>query len=345
MKTLVYFDIEATGLKSSGRPRISEITFVAINSQEISNLHHKLIEKINNMKSPEHILELETLLPRVLNKLTLCVYPMATIMPEVSRLTGLDNYNLSDQSRFDKRTGYLLKAFLSCLPFPVCLVAHNGDLYDFPLLQAELVKTGVELGSDIFCVDSYIGLKEIFKNSMNIPVTVEAKPSERDDFEEKTIEMEMQTVKILLETGEFDKEMNEDEEKSISLCQDLPCEQSLRIDLSNVLSVKKESEQTPLKNGIPFSSTVQINKRKQWQRTEALKFRKRLKFSECEYPTSFSLINLHKQLLGYSPTISHGAEADCLALLRITAVTGDKWLVWVNNNTSPFSKTKLMWTI
>jgi len=132
MKTLVYFDIEATGLKSSGRPRISEITFVAINSQEISNLHHKLIEKINNMKSPEHILELETLLPRVLNKLTLCVYPMATIMPEVSRLTGLDNYNLSDQSRFDKRTGYLLKAFLSCLPFPVCLVAHNGDLYDFP---------------------------------------------------------------------------------------------------------------------------------------------------------------------------------------------------------------------
>jgi uncharacterized protein YprB with RNaseH-like and TPR domain len=33
MKTLVYFDIEATGLKSSGRPRISEISFVAINTQ------------------------------------------------------------------------------------------------------------------------------------------------------------------------------------------------------------------------------------------------------------------------------------------------------------------------
>ena len=84
MKTLVYVDIEATGLKSSGRPRISEITFVAINTQEILNLHHKLMEKLNNLKSPEHILELETLLPRVLNKLTLCVYPMSTIMPEVS---------------------------------------------------------------------------------------------------------------------------------------------------------------------------------------------------------------------------------------------------------------------
>ena len=58
MKTLVYFDIEATGLKSSGRPRISERTFVAINTKEISNLNHKLMEKVNNTKSPEHILEL-----------------------------------------------------------------------------------------------------------------------------------------------------------------------------------------------------------------------------------------------------------------------------------------------
>ena len=30
IKTLVYFDLEATGLKSSGRPRISELSFVAI---------------------------------------------------------------------------------------------------------------------------------------------------------------------------------------------------------------------------------------------------------------------------------------------------------------------------
>jgi hypothetical protein len=50
------------------------------------------------------------------------------LVPEVFRLTGLDNYNLKDQSRFNKRTGHLLKAFLSHLPFPVCLFAHNGNL-------------------------------------------------------------------------------------------------------------------------------------------------------------------------------------------------------------------------
>ena len=265
---------------------------------------------------------------------------MAIIMPEVSRLTGLDNYNLIDQSWFDKRTGDLIEAFLSRLPFPVCLVAHNGNLYDFPLLQAELVKIGVELGSDIFCVDSYVGLKEIFKNSMNKSLAVEAKPAERENLEEKTVEKELQSIKILLETGEFDKE-----EKSIALRQDLPNEQSIRIDHSNLLIGKKENEQTPVKNGIPLSSIVQTNKRKQWQSTEIFKTKKKLKFSECEYPKSFSLINLHKQLLGYLPMISHGAEADCLALLRITAVFGNKWLDWVKNNSSQFSETKSMWTI
>jgi hypothetical protein len=42
----------------------------------------------------------------------------------------------------------------------------------------------------------------------------------------------MQYLKILLETGEFDKEMVEVEEKSIAP-QDLPNEQSIRIDHSN----------------------------------------------------------------------------------------------------------------
>ena len=35
--------------------------------------------------------------------------------------------------------------------------------------------------------------------------------------------------------------------------------------------------------------------------------------------------DLIRQLLGYTPTILHGAEADSLALVRITAVIGDKW--------------------
>jgi hypothetical protein len=49
------------------------------------------------------------------------------------------------------------------------------------------------------------------------------------------------------------------EEKSIALRQDLPNQQSIRIDHSNMLIEKKENEHTQLKNGILLSSTVQIN--------------------------------------------------------------------------------------
>ena len=116
IKTLVYFDLEATGLKSSGRPRISELSFVAIDAQEIKIMNKKLSEKEKNFTCHEDILLLETLIPRVLNKLSICVYPMATIMPEVSSITGLDNYNLTGQDKFDKSTGAcLMPSLAACL--------------------------------------------------------------------------------------------------------------------------------------------------------------------------------------------------------------------------------------
>ena len=53
-----------------------------------------------------------------MNKLILCVYPMATIMPEVSDITELNNYNLTDQTKFDANTEELLKNFLDSLTTP-----------------------------------------------------------------------------------------------------------------------------------------------------------------------------------------------------------------------------------
>ena len=60
LKTLVYFDIEATGLKRSGRPRICEMSFVALDIQDILQLGLRLNE---DRKLCE-----ESSLPRILNK-------------------------------------------------------------------------------------------------------------------------------------------------------------------------------------------------------------------------------------------------------------------------------------
>ena len=124
-------------MKSSGKPRISDLSCVAVNFQDILDFHLK-IEECKEKARQMNRAKMEKLLPRVLNKLTLCVYPMATIVPQVSSITGLDKYNLSDQARFDKNTADMLNSFLNRLPSPACLIAHNGDLYDFNLLKAEM---------------------------------------------------------------------------------------------------------------------------------------------------------------------------------------------------------------
>ena len=101
IKTLVYFDLEATGLRNIGRPRISELSLIAVDSQCIHDLH---LDIQNCLRMKNAVNKIESILPRVLNKITLCVYPMTTIKPEVTDITGLDNYNPFDQRRFDENT-------------------------------------------------------------------------------------------------------------------------------------------------------------------------------------------------------------------------------------------------
>ena len=325
VQTLVYFDLEATGLKSSGRPRISELSLVAVNIQDVLQMHKAIMENIQNRTVESSLLQTRKLSPRIVNKLTLCVYPMATIVPLVSDITGLDNYNLMGQSKFSKSTGDLLNSFLSLLPAPVCLVAHNGNDYDFPLLKAELDKIGTQLKSDILCIDSYVGIREMFKkekdivNSGNKTVT-EVKLTKENNI----VKMELDAVSDLISKGEFEIDMEEGTHTEVNFS-------------------KSENEETPKSTKYKSNICLPPKKRKQFSGFEIVKSRKALKFEIPGEPVSFSLINLHRHLLGCSPEQSHGAEADCLSLMRTTAALGQKWIDWVKENCLKFETCKKMW--
>ena len=120
-------------------------------------------------------------------------------------------------------------------------------MYDFPLLKAELIKAGIQLGTDNLCADSLVGIKAIFKNRKKICQASIFKTSKIHDYS---------------------------------------------------------------------------------RRTE---------------PESYSLIRLHQHFLNCAPARSHGAEADCLALLRITSTLGQEWLDWVEKHCIMFSDCRKMW--
>lgn len=49
--------------------------------------------------------------------------------------TGLSNEMLENESPFDENTAKCLNNFLNRMERPICLVAHNGYGFDFPILR------------------------------------------------------------------------------------------------------------------------------------------------------------------------------------------------------------------
>lgn len=93
-------------------------------------------------------------LPRVQNKITVCFDPDRKISHGARQITGLNNNMLADQNYFDDNAMSLLRCFMSHLMGPICLIAHNGRCFDFPLLKKELCPLSGSLPSEIDCCDS-----------------------------------------------------------------------------------------------------------------------------------------------------------------------------------------------
>lgn len=85
---------------------------------------------------------------------------MFYLKPFFFLILGLTNANLQDQGHFDENTATVITAFLSHLKKPVCILAHNGKLFDFPILKAEFEKLSTPLPSDVYIVDTLIGFRK-----------------------------------------------------------------------------------------------------------------------------------------------------------------------------------------
>ncbi|XP_076347715.1 LOW QUALITY PROTEIN: uncharacterized protein LOC143245355 [Tachypleus tridentatus] len=162
MKTLIFMDLEATGIPTEimkKNVQITEIALVAISRDHFDSPSDKY---------------------RILNKLCLCVQPKTRVSPSAVAISGLCNVYLSTECYFENGPAQQVKSFLEFLPQPICLIAHNGHNFDFPLLKAELRKADVSLLDPIFCVDTLTAFKSDthLKPSWNSSV----KPDERNDY-------------------------------------------------------------------------------------------------------------------------------------------------------------------
>ncbi|KAL5012456.1 hypothetical protein ScPMuIL_011007 [Solemya velum] len=133
--TFVFLDLETTGLIREGKPApsVTELCMVAVQREDM----------------------LKTVYPRVLNNFVLCFNPgEAKLSTEAKQLTGLTNTCLQEQKKFDKSAMNVINSFLRRLRGPVCLLAHNGNEFDFRLLVAESQNAGKPFLEPLLCADT-----------------------------------------------------------------------------------------------------------------------------------------------------------------------------------------------
>ncbi|KAL8212398.1 UNVERIFIED_CONTAM: hypothetical protein K2H54_045283 [Gekko kuhli] len=153
IETFVFMDLEATGLPPS-QPKIAEMCLIAVNRHAFENPQY-------SSSSPG------PLFPRLVDKLCICINPDKLFTPGATSVTGLNNKAFAENKKqsFNIHIMHMITAFFSRQYPPICLVAHSGCTYDFPLLKAELSALGISVLDEIYCADTIKAMKALDKEN------------------------------------------------------------------------------------------------------------------------------------------------------------------------------------
>ena len=132
--TFIFLDLETTGLIKP--VEITELSMIAVERAHI----------INGSKTK--------MVPRLLDKLTTCVRPTKEIESQASMVTCISNEDLEKKKEFDIELGGTVRSFIMRQQQPACLVAHNGDNFDFKILVSHLNTVGITLPGTVYATDS-----------------------------------------------------------------------------------------------------------------------------------------------------------------------------------------------
>uniref|UniRef100_A0A182RJN9 Exonuclease domain-containing protein n=1 Tax=Anopheles funestus TaxID=62324 RepID=A0A182RJN9_ANOFN len=328
IKSFVFFDLETTGLPhlEHFRTKITELSMVAC--------------------ARGHLLESSTDLPRVTHKLSLCFNPSRMITLASSLSTGLYNDLLEKESRFDEDAGQMVKLFLERLQKPTCLVAHNGNRFDFILLKQHMLRIGVILPTDLYCVDSLPAFREI-------EADVEKSYYEHNEGLDSEIpELEYQALRVMEELEQANdwlterKKINETTPQSGRMEQKF--KQALREYLSIVPVTTQPSTQEPAdacnddddQDGCysPSRSRKRLFDASFSDDTEDVKPLPSSQVSNGK--KRYNLSDLYKRTVGKELTNAHRAEDDTVALMNCAIVHGSRFVRYAEVNCVAYEEMK-----
>ncbi|KAI5742180.1 hypothetical protein M8J77_004097 [Diaphorina citri] len=296
IRSFVFLDLETTGLlqREGKNCHIVELCLVAV--------------------LREHFLDQCEPFPRVLNKMSLCFNPCRFMDATAMSIHGLSNTLLQDMPPLSPDDYVLISTFLNKLPSPVCLVAHNGTHFDFPLLRSELQRIGKQLPETLLCVDTLPG----FRSQLKIFLEAREFLSELQNLEQ------------------YDALLNDGNDELLFLAAER-LETLHNTDL-DVTSIRTASHTEDELNGRPTTPRQSKQSGSLYWRQQANNTTPSKRRVTKYY--SYKLEEIYKILFNETP-VSHRAENDVINLMKCVHMIGVPFIDWMDKNCFEFHKVRL----
>lgn len=273
---------------------------------------------------------------RYLDKMTVCVRPRYVISCGASELTGLHNEELEIHQQFSD-LAVLVRQFLSLLPKPACLLAHNGNRFDFPLFRAELLRAlGSDFAAGVFCCDTLPALKHIISTGL-IDVDIKREQAELSKLDD-TFWTAFEGCNIL------------DDDDVIAAPHVTPPRHPKTQAINAIPSKKMKREE------VCASGTRQNGVRRSLFGKEATSSAEPSDgkwtcngTGDVAQPTpkkprqGYSLADLYDLFFKEPVPLAHSADADCLALAKVCHHVKDAFLEYVDDHYVPLENVTPMW--
>ncbi|KAK9499846.1 hypothetical protein O3M35_002807 [Rhynocoris fuscipes] len=315
IQSYVIVDLETTGLPSTnyGETKITEISLLGVMKKHFDD------------STPFRI-------PRVVNKLTMCFHPEKFISSQSENITGLNNDLLEEQGTFDNNFCDILHNFILRVPQPVCLLAHNGYRFDFPLIQAHTKILGRPLPENVLCADTLYAFKELHivekEPPWHIPKGVihpfSPPPESIEDLWGKDVDCELTSTALIKEVEKIERSIYEE-------CKGLTATEAMAKVYTSTPKRRTSAVPTPppapprvkrhsLPLGRPSPPRLTTVRKELFQGN-----------TEVKKP-SYSLQSVYRHLFNRDIPFAHTAEGDSNAILHIVTALGTPFHDWVQSN-------------
>lgn len=233
----------------------------------------------------------------------------------------------------------MIALFLQRLQSPTCLVAHNGNRFDFIILKKELEALNAQLPDNTYCIDSLPLFQALEQDRERKEKAVQ------ENADNELADLELTAITAMEELEGSPSTLSQMQKLNETTPQRSKITENYKKALRSYLDVTPSTQDKPSETGRQRKSPPRS--KRQLFPTEEGESSNSSSPPSTPVPTTqlspgqpikkrFRLCDVHERLLGEPPKISHYAECDVEALLKCAIAEGSDFVAYAEEHSVKF---------